>query len=166
VGFFPTHTPPPLSRPAGRKRGAFDFALPRRQRGNRGRSPLFFCATVSRIEFRAPVADGLKRRLRLSCTSISSRLHSGRLLRVTTLEAAPTVGSGRGELTQSQPSPVSPLPDAKGQMRLPSFARRGERGAGGYEWGKNCAVGIEEERGSLCPSRRGMQTRLCGGTVK
>ena len=45
---------------------------------------------------------------------------------------------------QSQPSPVSPLAKANGQMRLPSFARRGERGAGGSEWGKNTPAGANQ----------------------
>ena len=79
--------------------------------------------------------------LGLGLGSASSRQRSARPCRAATMEAAPTVGKGRIAQAQSQQSPISPLPKVRDQMRLPSFARRGERGAGGSEGGKNTPEG-------------------------
>ena len=162
----PTHSPPPLFRPAGRKRGAsFDLwpwltgkpgtvatALARYGPGPQlGLPPRSWfgagarCAGAARQKYRS-----------VSPTFLAN--------------SSPALGTRRARPLRKKIVATAPCFAVAGtrkqNQKLPSFARRGERGAGGYEWGKNCPVGIEEERRSLCPSRWGMKTRLCGGTVK
>jgi hypothetical protein len=105
----------------------------------------FLSATVIFPRLCALEAVEGRRHLRTTCFPVSSQPRSGGRCRATAWEAAPTVSQGRSALPQSQPSPISPLPKARGQMRLPSFARRGERGAGGSEWGKNLPAGANKK---------------------
>ena len=74
----------------------------------------------------------------------SSRQRSARPCRAATMEAAPTAGKGRSVPVQSQRLPISPLSKARDPMRLPSSARRGGRGAGGSEGGKNTPAGATQ----------------------
>ena len=148
-GLFPPLTPPALSRPAGRKREpGFGFWSPATLLQREGRH----CSRSARLQ-----ASG-RSKLDWPCASAAGVCDSrtrGRHPRV--LSHSPVVADAGRQVCQiiknslrplacdpahqrqSQPSPVSPLAKANGQMRLPSFARRGERGAGGVSGGKRSA---------------------------
>ena len=136
VGFLPPLSPQPPFHPHRGGKGEPHLTT-RAGNGNIEDG----CDCVWRVknlgcEFRAPEAGGLNGSRRATCFFASSRPRSGSPCRAAMWEPAPTLRKGRGAQSQSQPSPVSPSPKAKHQMRLPSSARRGGRGAGGSEWGQ------------------------------